>query len=95
MNDQSIPRRLFLKKAGAAGTAVAAGLAASQPLPMQAQTSAAFLEGDPFYVGADFRYLVQEDALSGDVAHFHTLDELWAFMLRVLTAQATTPEEPP
>src|SRR4051794_15678848 len=39
MNDQSIPRRLFLKKAGAAGTAVAAGFAASPPLPMQAQTS--------------------------------------------------------
>src|SRR5882672_5113513 len=41
MNDQSIPRRLFLKKAGAAGTAVAAGLAASAPAPSRAQTDAA------------------------------------------------------
>jgi predicted amidohydrolase YtcJ len=35
MNDKPIPRRLFLKKAGAAGTAAAAGLAASPPLAAQ------------------------------------------------------------
>jgi hypothetical protein len=31
MSDKPIPRRLFLKKAGAAGTAAATGLAAASP----------------------------------------------------------------
>src|SRR6478735_3637279 len=37
MSDKPIPRRQFLKKAGAAGTAAAAGLAAASP-PLAAQT---------------------------------------------------------
>lgn len=37
MSDKPIPRRLFLKKAGAAGTAAATGLAAASP-PLVAQT---------------------------------------------------------
>jgi predicted amidohydrolase YtcJ len=37
MSDNPIPRRLFLKKAGAAGTAAATGLAAASP-PLAAQT---------------------------------------------------------
>jgi predicted amidohydrolase YtcJ len=39
MNDKPIPRRLFLKKAGAAGTAAATGLAASPPLAAQTVTA--------------------------------------------------------
>jgi hypothetical protein len=31
MSDKPIPRRLFLKKVGAAGTAAATGLAAARP----------------------------------------------------------------
>ena len=37
MSDKPIPRRLFLKKAGVAGTAAATGLAAASP-PLVAQT---------------------------------------------------------
>jgi len=33
-----------------------------------------------------------EHIVSGSVAHCHTLDELWAFIRRVLAAQASTPE---
>jgi len=40
MSDKPIPRRLFLKKAGAAGTAAATGLAAASP-PLVAQTMTA------------------------------------------------------
>ena len=36
-----------------------------------------------------------EHVVSGAVAHFHTLDELWAFMRRVLAVQASAPEAPP
>ena len=36
-----------------------------------------------------------EHIVSGAVAHFHTLDELWAFMRRVLSAQASAPEASP
>ena len=36
-----------------------------------------------------------EHIVSGAVAHFHTLDELWAFMRRVLATQANIPEAPP
>jgi predicted amidohydrolase YtcJ len=39
MSDKPIPRRLFLKKAGAAGTAAAAGLATSPPLAAQTVTA--------------------------------------------------------
>jgi imidazolonepropionase-like amidohydrolase len=39
MNDKPIPRRLFLKKAGAAGTAAATGLATSPPLAAQTVTA--------------------------------------------------------
>ena len=35
-----------------------------------------------------------EHIVSGDMTHFHTLDELWAFMRWVLAAQASSPEEP-
>ena len=41
MSDDSIPRRSFLKGAGAAGTAVATALSGSLPGPAQAQTPAA------------------------------------------------------
>src|SRR5262245_50169256 len=37
---EPMPRRAFLKKAGVAGTAVAAGFAASAPTPTQAQSIA-------------------------------------------------------
>ena len=33
-----------------------------------------------------------EHIVSGAVAHFHTLDELWDFMRQVLAAQASAPE---
>ena len=36
-----------------------------------------------------------EHIVSGAVAHFHTLEELWAFMRRMLAAQASAPEAPP
>lgn len=36
-----------------------------------------------------------EHIVSGAVAHFRTLDELWAFMLRALTAQGSAPEKLP
>lgn len=36
-----------------------------------------------------------EHIVSGAVAHFHTLDELWAFMLQTLTLQDSTLEEMP
>ena len=36
-----------------------------------------------------------EHIVSGAVAHFHTPDELWSFMRRVLAAQASIPEAPP
>jgi len=36
-----------------------------------------------------------EHVVSGIVAHFHTLDELWAFMLRTLTVQDRALEETP
>jgi hypothetical protein len=36
-----------------------------------------------------------EHVLSGQAAHFHTVDDLLAFIARVLTALDTTPEEPP
>jgi hypothetical protein len=36
-----------------------------------------------------------EHIVSGDLAHFRTLDELWAFMVRALTAQGSAPEEIP
>jgi hypothetical protein len=36
-----------------------------------------------------------EHIVSGAVAHFHMLDELWAFMRQVLAAQASAPEAPP
>ena len=36
-----------------------------------------------------------EHIVSGAVAHFQTLDELWAFMRRVLAAQASAPEALP
>lgn len=36
-----------------------------------------------------------EHIVSGAVAHFHTLDELWAFMRRVLAIQASAPEALP
>ena len=39
MNDKRIPRRLFLKKAGVAGTAAATGLATSPPLAAQTGTA--------------------------------------------------------
>jgi hypothetical protein len=39
MSDKPIPRRVFLKKAGAAGTAAATGLAASPPLDAQTVTA--------------------------------------------------------
>jgi hypothetical protein len=39
MNDKPIPRRLFLKKAAAAGTAAATGLATSPPLAAQTVTA--------------------------------------------------------
>jgi len=35
-----------------------------------------------------------EHIVSGTVAHFHTLDELWAFIRRELAAQASSPEAP-
>ncbi len=35
-----------------------------------------------------------EHIVSGDMTHFHTLDELWAFMRWELAAQASSPEEP-
>ena len=41
MSDDSIPRRSFLKAAGAAGTAVATALSGALPADAQAQTSAA------------------------------------------------------
>src|SRR5215470_13879103 len=41
MSDEPIPRRAFLKKAGMAGTAVAAGVAVSPPAPATAQTAEA------------------------------------------------------
>jgi hypothetical protein len=34
-----------------------------------------------------------EPVVSGQAAHFHTVDELLAFMVRVLTALDTAPEE--
>ena len=34
-----------------------------------------------------------EHIVSGDMTHFRTLDELWAFMLRALAAQGSVPEE--
>ena len=36
-----------------------------------------------------------EHVVSGAVAHFQTLDELWAFMLRTLTVQDRALEETP
>src|SRR3954454_25239695 len=48
MSDKPIPRRQFLKKAGAAGTAAAAGLAAASP-PLAAQT----VTGRPAALSAD------------------------------------------
>ena len=39
MSDKPIPRRLFLKKAGAAGTAAATGLATSPPSAAQTVTT--------------------------------------------------------
>src|SRR5580692_4352216 len=39
MSDDSIPRRSFLKGAGAAGTAVATALSGAMPAPAQAQTA--------------------------------------------------------
>ena len=36
-----------------------------------------------------------EHVVSGQAAHFATLEELLAFMTRVLAAQDTAPEEPP
>jgi hypothetical protein len=36
-----------------------------------------------------------EHIVSGDMAHFHTLDELWAFMSRVLATLDVAPEESP
>jgi hypothetical protein len=36
-----------------------------------------------------------EHVVTGQVAHFHTLDELLAGLVRMLTALDTTPEETP
>ena len=35
-----------------------------------------------------------EHVVSGQAAPFHTLDELWAFMRRVLATQTSIPEAP-
>jgi gluconate 2-dehydrogenase gamma chain len=47
MSDDSIPRRSFLKGAGAAGTAVATALSGALPAPAQAQTAPAAKDARP------------------------------------------------
>jgi gluconate 2-dehydrogenase gamma chain len=47
MSDDSIPRRSFLKGAGAAGTAVATALSGALPAPAQAQSAPAAKDASP------------------------------------------------
>jgi predicted amidohydrolase YtcJ len=75
MHDKSIPRRQFLKKAGAAGTAVATGLASNLPTPTPAQTASSRLStlaadiilknGKVITIDRDFT-IAQAVAIAGD-----------------------------